>query len=172
MRQDAEFMIRRYRLEDRAWVLDVNVRHYLEVEAFSSDFAAKASEALDAIEAQLEDSRSGFWIAEAGERRVGSVFFCPENGSDDDRVGRLRLFYLAEDQRGRGRGKRLLRHAMQEAAEAGCAVVRVSTYDRHRSALALYAASGFRRLCEAEVLAFGRQMRRIDLECELPGPRQ
>jgi putative acetyltransferase len=78
---------------------------------------------------------------EGGEEVVGTVGLMPVAAGEVE----LRKMYLRPDWRGRGEGKRLLRHALARAGELGFRRVVLETASSMREARALYEAHGFRR---------------------------
>ena len=159
--------LRPYRGSDRDWVIASHVDHYIAQEGFSADFAAAVVGALDSLEARRGERGSDYRIAEREGRRLGCLFLAP----DAPDAGRLRLFFLSQECRGRGLGRRMLRSVLDDAKASGLRRVRVSTYDRHEAACRLYRSLGFRMESEADVRAFGLQMRQLDFEIEFADQR-
>lgn len=156
--------LRPYQNTDRDWVIQQNSRHYIEVEGFNADFAIAVVDALDAMEAQQADRRSVFKIAEIGGERVGCVFLRAET----EGAGRLHLFLLAAEHRGRGYGRRMLESVLESGRAAGFSRIRVSTFDRHEAACGLYRSFGFHLSSDQPAEVFGRKMRRLDFQLDLP----
>lgn len=151
---------RSFRNEDRAWVLETHVRFYRTAHGFNSSFRDAVAAALDLLEAQMPAAASQYVIAEAEEGRVGCVFL----SADGAQAGRVRLFYLEDAYRGRGIGRRLLKHVVAAAEAAKLSTVRVSTFDRHPEACRLYERYGFRAVGRTPTEAFGQFMTQVDYE--------
>lgn len=62
----------------------------------------------------------------------------------DDTRCELRKMYLAHKHRGKGYGKRMLKHAMKRAADLGFRRVELETARVLKEAVALYEANGFK----------------------------
>jgi GNAT superfamily N-acetyltransferase len=80
------------------------------------------------------------WIAEMGERVVGSIAMVDAGESE----GQLRWFLLAPEARGTGLGRRLLELALQYARARGFARVFLWSFTDLAAALKLYERAGFR----------------------------
>ena len=78
-------------------------------------------------------------VDESG-RIVGSVALARVS----DGTCELRKMYLAVSERGRGQGRRLLLHALEQAKRLGFRRVELETASVLREAVALYVAHGFR----------------------------
>jgi GNAT superfamily N-acetyltransferase len=85
--------------------------------------------------------RERIWIAEHGDRIVGSVAIVA--GSED--IAQLRWFLVEPGSRGDGLGTALLRDAVAFCRDAGYASVVLWTVNALTAASRLYVAAGFRR---------------------------
>lgn len=102
----------------------------------------------DDVDADLFDIESRYHraggafevLTDAAGVVVGTVGFVP---TGDGRC-ELRKMYLAAAHRGRGLGKRLLRHALERARQLGFRRVELETASVLRTAIALYESFGFR----------------------------
>ncbi|MFD1156977.1 GNAT family N-acetyltransferase [Roseovarius aestuarii] len=144
-------------------MISANLRHYRNVEGFDRSFKDVIISALDHLEQQVMDGRSHFIIADDKGCRVGCIFFSPE----DEVSGRVRLFFLTEAYRGHGVGKRMLNQVIEHACQKEFETIRVSTFEQHRDACGLYAATGFKGKVGEPMEAFGRVTRQVDFEYDL-----
>ncbi len=164
MQSDTETItLRRYQLKDRAWVEGANRQHYRDREGFNETFDPALSDALDWIDESIELNTSDYTIAEFNGCPMGCIFLSAESID----AGRIRLFYLDEAFRGRGIGRRLLLTTLEQARVIGFEKVRVSTFDLHREACALYESAGFAATVQPASGRFGKRMRQIDFEIQL-----
>jgi len=154
---------RPYRIDDREWVVDANVKHYRVVEGFSSNFSDVVTKAVNYLESKMTDERSNFIVVEVDGRRGGSVFFSPESKV----VGHIRLFYLEEALRSRGLGKQMLHRIIEHARINQFEKVCVATFDRHKAACRLYASLGFQSVIGESNVKFGQRMRQVNFELDL-----
>lgn len=83
-----------------------------------------------------------FWVLLDQRKIIATVGVLPLS----EGVVELRKMYLKAEYRGTGQGKRLLRHAMEWAHDRGFDTLRIETASCLREALALYEATGFRRV--------------------------
>lgn len=79
------------------------------------------------------------WIAEAGDRVVGSIAMVDAG----ERVGQLRWFLLVPEVRGKGVGRRLLDLALDYARARGFTRVFLWSFTDLAAALELYERAGF-----------------------------
>jgi ribosomal protein S18 acetylase RimI-like enzyme len=97
-------------------------------------------------------SDSSTTVAESNDEILG---FC-RYGEDPDKPGRGHIFslYVAPRASGRGLGRRLLSHALDELAKQGLDPVTLWVFEKNERAQQLYASYGFSpdggRLVEAE----------------------
>ncbi|MBZ8119881.1 GNAT family N-acetyltransferase [Roseovarius sp. LXJ103] len=157
--------LRVYQSEDRTWVEESNVRFYRAVHNFDATFAVAVNSALDLLERQKSLVDSLYLVAEAEKQPVGCIFLCAETPA----AGRIRLFYLEEEYRGRGIGLRLLRTVVSAAKDMKLKTVRVSTFDRHPEACRLYETFGFESVKTAPSTDFSQVMKQVDYELLLGG---
>lgn len=79
------------------------------------------------------------WIAEEGERTLGSIAVVDAEGG----VGQLRWFLLSPDARGKGVGRRLLETALDYCRARGFRSVFLWSFSDLDAALKLYEGAGF-----------------------------
>ena len=138
--------------------LDVTVRHdlrpgdlgrvtalhgerYAAEFGFDHGFEAYVAETLAEFGKQYRPGRDRLWLAEQGERLVGSVAIL---GREQD-AAQLRWFLVHPGARGRGLGRRLLDESLAFCRAAGYCSVYLWTVDVCADAARLYLAAGFRK---------------------------
>jgi len=94
---------------------------------------------LDDITASYVDQGSCVVVAESGGEIVGAGTLKVESPG----VGRLVRMTVARELRGRGLGRRLVNHLLDEARQRGYRRVVVETTDDWQDAIGLYRACGF-----------------------------
>ena len=144
-------------------VAAANIGFYRDVHGFDATFAAAVTAALDFLDSRASQPANCYLIAESRNRPIGCIFLCAETPTE----ARIRLFYLDKAHRGQGIGRRLLRAVLSDAQDNGVETVRVSTFDRHPEACALYASAGFDPVASARALAFGQVMTKVDYDLRL-----
>ena len=82
----------------------------------------------------------GLWIAVAGARGIGCVALRPIDASDAE----VKRMFVAQEWRGRGVGRALLRALIDGARARGHATLRLGTLHDMDAAQALYRSVGFR----------------------------
>lgn len=155
--------LRPYHPDDRAQVTQMNLTHYQEVEGFDHSFENAIENALNKIHAQLAEARCKFLVVAEKKRVSGCIFF----SQDGHNTGRIRLFYLSPELRGRGLGHHIVSTVLDHASTTGFERVSVSTFDRHLEACRLYAAFGFKSKTGPIRRYFGQDMRQIDFDLAL-----
>jgi GNAT superfamily N-acetyltransferase len=96
---------------------------------------------------------------------VGSIGLVPTGGGRCE----LRKMYLAPSHRGRGLGKRLLRHALERAPQLGFRRVELETANVLRVAIGLYESFGF-RVFDPDHLSAGPARADLAYYLDLVGP--
>lgn len=91
------------------------------------------------IERDFRTQFGSVWVAEVQLKAVGYISCLIEERN----VGRISLFAVDPEYRGRGIGKDLMRRALQWFREESCEVVRVSTQGANLGALRFYVRAGF-----------------------------
>lgn len=147
----SEITLRAFTPEDTDWLVRQHSEHYARSEGFDDSFGVLVREILGDFVADHDPARERGWIAMQAGQRLGSIF-CVAAG---DSTAKLRLFLLTPTARGRGLGKRLLRTCMDFARSAGYADMKLWTHESHRTACALYAATGWTMVDSRPVHSFG-----------------
>ena len=150
-----EVILRDLRIGDAGWLIEQHAILYARDEGFDGSFEALVAEILAAFLRDHDPMTERGWIAEAGGRRLGSIF-CVQSGEPG--VAKLRLFLLLPEARGRGLGQRLLDACLDFARAAGYRRLKLWTHESHRAACALYAKNGFACTASFPVRSFGRDL--------------
>ncbi len=103
------------------------------------------------------------WIAEEGERVVGSIAMVDAEPG----VGQLRWFLLVPEARGTGLGKRLLDAALAYARERGFRHVYLWTFADLHGALRLYERAGFAITERKTDFVWGAERTELRMDLEL-----
>jgi GNAT superfamily N-acetyltransferase len=109
--------------------------------------------------------RGRLWAVERDGELTGSLALTHE----DDGVGKVRWFLLAEELRGRGLGRTLLEELVSEADDAGLAVLKLETFSALRAAGHLYRSVGFELLDSQRFSGWGRPIVLQHYERRAPG---
>jgi DNA-binding MarR family transcriptional regulator/RimJ/RimL family protein N-acetyltransferase len=149
-----EPVLRDLRPGDAGWLIGQHGALYARDEGYDVSFEALVAEILAAFLRGHDPARERGWIAEAGGRRLGSIF-CVRLS---DEVAKLRLFLLVPEVRGRGLGQRLLDTCTDFARAAGYRKMTLWTHESHRAACALYAKNGWQKLSEVPTHSFGQDV--------------
>lgn len=159
----ASVTIRPYEKSDRDWVSSENIKHYMQIEQFSSGIGDDIQNALDLIEEQCDDSGSCYRIAELGDVPIGCIFLRPISPES----GKIHLFFLNTAHRGKGLGRKMLQDCVNEARRAGLSRICVSTFDKHESACGLYRRFGFRLVDQTPTVMYGHPMNLMAFELDI-----
>lgn len=103
------------------------------------------------------------WIAEDGERIVGSIALL-EAGAG---VGQLRWFLVVPQTRGAGLGRRLLDETLAYARQRGLAHIYLWSFADLSSALRLYERAGFKTTETKTGLVWGAERTEVRMDLEL-----
>jgi GNAT superfamily N-acetyltransferase len=148
----SDVVLDRLRVGDAGWLIMRHGERYAEDEGFDTSFEPLVARILADFLEGHDPARERGWIARAGDRRLGSIFWV--QGPEPD-AAKLRLFYLEPDVRGLGLGRRLLEACMEFARAAGYTRMTLWTHESHRAACALYAKTGFACVRSKPVHSFG-----------------
>jgi GNAT superfamily N-acetyltransferase len=147
-------VIRPFRPDDTAWLVERHGTLYARDEGFDDTFAPLVASILDGFVADHDPTCEAGWIAEAGGARLGSIF-CVRL---DQHTAKLRLFLLVPEARGQGLGQRLLETCMSYARNRGYRGMQLWTHESHRAACALYARNGWQLVAARPVHSFGQDL--------------
>jgi putative acetyltransferase len=136
---DGAFEFRSATNADAAAVRDL-VFGVLREHGLTPDPAATDADLYDLESAYARAGGSFDLLVDATGVVVGTVGVVPTGGGRC----KLRKMFLAAAHRGRGLGKRLVRHALDRARQLGCWRVELETIGVLRAAIGLYESVGFR----------------------------
>ncbi len=113
------------------------IKHVLGEYGFEANMATVRAD----LEASNRYARegAGFWVADRGDRVIGTVAIRPKEG----RTCELKRLYVADDARGGGVGRALYAHAEAFARSAGYERIWLDSSRRFQQARRLYEKSGF-----------------------------
>lgn len=149
-----EVTFRDFRPSDAAWLTDLHGRLYAAEAGFDDSFGPLVASILEGYIAARDPGCERAWIAEDGERRLGSIFCVrgPEGRA------KLRLFLLVPEARGSGLGRRMLDLCLRHARDRGYPGLTLWTHESHAAACALYRAAGLRLVRSVPVRSFGQDL--------------
>jgi DNA-binding MarR family transcriptional regulator/GNAT superfamily N-acetyltransferase len=104
---------------------------------------------------RFDESREAAWIAEAGDRMVGSIFLM---AGEEREVGKLRLLYVEPDARGLGVGKMLVAACIERARAVGYRRLELWTNSVLDAARHIYERAGFQLVREEAHHSFGHDL--------------
>jgi GNAT superfamily N-acetyltransferase len=148
------FHLRSFAASDADWLVTEHGKHYTEHEGFDASFAPLVASILAEFVDQGDVAGQAGWIAHNGSDRLGSIF-CVRN---DERMAKLRLFFVVQQARGTGAAQALLDQCLQFARDSGYAGLTLWTHESHRAAGAIYSRNGLMRVDAKPVHSFGRDL--------------
>lgn len=139
--------------DDRDWIVNQHIELYRAESGFDDTFDVLVAQiATDFFENQIP-GREMAWIAECDGAPMGSIF-CTQLNKD---TAQLRLFFLREQARGSGLGRKMLHTCMEFAHRSGYQDMRLWTHRSHASACALYRKVGWECVGAEATVSFGQQ---------------
>lgn len=132
---------RGYRTGLIARVTDLHARHYAAAAGFGQAFESIVAGGLAAFCDRLAHPRNAIWAALEDDTVLGSITIDGEDLGPE--IAHLRWFIVADGQRGRGIGRRLLSMAIDFAAALGSPEIHLWTFAGLDAARHLYEAHGF-----------------------------
>ena len=109
------------------------------------------------------DGKGRMWIAQDGDRIVGSVALLDA----EEGVGQLRWFLVVPEARGTGLGGRLLGEALAHARQRGFGRVYLWTFAQLDGALRLYERAGFKVTERKTGFVWGAERTELRMDLEL-----
>lgn len=146
--------IRKFRAEDRDWLVSQHGCQYAQAEGFDDSFGVLVGEIIDAFLVGHDPQCEAGWMAEKNGQRLGSIF-CVRLS---ETTAKLRLFLLVPEARGKGLGKRLLSTCMGFAKDRGFSDMQLWTHESHAAACALYKSTGWHMISSKPVHSFGQDL--------------
>ncbi|ABG31426.1 N-acetyltransferase [Roseobacter denitrificans] len=149
-----EVILREIGAQDRDWLVDKHRAIYAQTDGFDDSFGDLVADVLDDFLLRHDPKDECGWIAESEGARLGSIF-CVRL---DECTAQLRLFLLLPEARGKGLGRRMLRHCMRFAQKRGYSGMRLWTHQSHEAACALYKAQGWQCIETKPTRSFGQDL--------------
>ena len=145
MEPTREFTLRPIAAADDAAMAAVIRKVMPEFGASGPGFAINDPE-VDHLSTAYAGPRAAYFVVETGGRVVGGAGIAPLAGADASTC-ELRKMYFLPEARGRGAGRRLLAHCLQEARRLGYQRCYLETLTGMDAAMRIYAQAGFKALC-------------------------
>jgi DNA-binding MarR family transcriptional regulator/ribosomal protein S18 acetylase RimI-like enzyme len=134
------YTIRTHEPGDIAWVIWRQTELYRQEEGWGIEFETIVAEIGAKFLREFNPRRERCWIAEMGDRRVGSIFLVKKT----DTIGQLRLLHVEREARGHGIGERLVHECIAFAREAGYKTMTLWTQANLAPAQHIYQKAGMR----------------------------
>lgn len=132
---------RGYRTGLIARVTELHAHHYAAAAGFGQEFESIVASGLAAFCDRLDHPGNAIWAALEDDTVLGSITIDGEDLGPD--IAHLRWFIVADGQRGRGIGRRLLSAAIEFGAARGFPEIHLWTFAGLDAARHLYEAAGF-----------------------------
>tara|TARA_R110002020_G_scaffold67179_9_gene176491 strand:- start:22090 stop:22572 length:483 start_codon:yes stop_codon:yes gene_type:complete len=158
-----EIEIRPFSAADRDWLVQVHIDTYERDEGFDASFGVLVAQIVDDFLRDHDSAVERGWIVWDGDTRLGSIF-CVRL---DAHTGKLRLFQLVPQARGRGVGLRLLQTCTDFARSCGYNTIKLWSHKSHEAANALYLRNGWRIVEEHDVFNYGQHLVERVMQLEL-----
>ena len=136
-----DYTIRPYRHGEEEYVAQLHERLYPEEQSWGTEFTDYAAAIPRSFAKKEKNDREELYVAEKDGRLIGCIMLC---GTEDPRVGQLRVFAVEKEYRRRGIGAALLQTAMDKAKSTGYGKLILWTADAAAAARRKYEELGFR----------------------------
>jgi DNA-binding MarR family transcriptional regulator/GNAT superfamily N-acetyltransferase len=150
----AAVRLRALEVGDIGWIIHRQARLYADEYEWDITYEGLIAEILGDFVKRRGASTDAAWVAELGDRMVGSVFLVRA----DEKVAKLRLLYVEPSARGLGIGRRLVEECIRGAKERGYKTLTLWTNDVLVSARRIYEAAGFQLVSEERHKSFGKNL--------------
>jgi len=147
-------VLRSHQTGDMGWVAHRQGLLYAQEYGYDETFEALVAEIAARFVRRFDPKWERCWIAEQGDRIVGSVFVVRRSA----RVAQLRLLYVEPAARGQGLGARLVDECIRFARAKGYRMLRLWTQSHLDNARYIYASRGFVLDNEERHRSFGKSL--------------
>lgn len=153
-----EVTLRAPRAGDYGWVVERHGLLYATERDFDATFEADVARIVADYAAHHDKDREGFWIAEAGGRRLGCVACVRRDTDDGVETAQLRILLVEPSARGLGLGRRLVDECIDFARHAGYERMMLYTVDGLTAAHRIYRDVGFQIVHQQAVEMWGHYL--------------
>lgn len=121
---------------------------------YNYNFERYVAVGLDEFLANYDEKKDHMWVAEDGDKIIGSVVIMGRSGA----TAQLRYFILLPEYRGLGLGKKLMQLAMDFCKSAGYRSVYLWTAEELHTAAHLYKIFGFKKTRQIPQNHWGKEV--------------
>jgi GNAT superfamily N-acetyltransferase len=139
--ETAAFVLREPGPGDLGWIVERHGTLYFSEYGWGERFEGITAEVIGSFVREYDSSCERCWIAEHGDRNVGSILLSRHRELDN--TARLRLLLVEPSARGLGIGRALVRECTKFATHAGYDRIVLWTCTVLRAARRLYADEGY-----------------------------
>jgi DNA-binding MarR family transcriptional regulator/GNAT superfamily N-acetyltransferase len=154
--------LRSLRTGDIGWIIHRQAVLYAQEYGWDQTYEHLITDILAKFVRDFDREAERGWVAEIGEKVVGSVFLVKASPT----VARLRLLYVEPEARGLGIGRHLVRECIDFARTRGYRKLSLWTNDVLGSARRIYESAGFELVKEERHHSFGKDL--VGQTWELP----
>jgi DNA-binding MarR family transcriptional regulator/GNAT superfamily N-acetyltransferase len=148
------YHLRSLRTGDIGWIIHRQAVLYAQEYGWDETYEHLITDILANFVRDSDPDAERAWVAEAGQKIVGSVFLVRGSAT----LARLRLLYVEPDARGLGIGRHLVRECINFARIRGYRKLSLWTNDVLSSARRIYEAAGFALIKEEHHHSFGKNL--------------
>jgi DNA-binding MarR family transcriptional regulator/GNAT superfamily N-acetyltransferase len=156
------YRLRSPRTGDIGWIIHRQSVLYAQEYGWDETYEHLITGILASFVRDFDPEAERAWVAEAGQKVVGSVFLVRASAT----LARLRLLYVEPEARGLGIGRHLVRECIDFARVCGYRKLSLWTNDVLSSARRIYEAAGFELVKEERHHSFGKDL--VGQTWELP----
>ena len=148
------YRLRSHRPGDMGWVTSRHGALYAEEYGFDLQFEALVAEIVASFIKRFNARRERCWIAEIGNKPVGSVLVVRQS----DCIAQLRLLLVEPEARGLGIGRALVDECIRFSRAGGYAKITLWTQSNLVAARRIYKTAGFRMVQQEAHHSFGHNL--------------